>query len=761
MAEAHEIRIEYDDQASLGKAWRNYIKHGALVARVFPAPANGDRVRIVLHPMWEGRDAILTGSVVQASASTTVLQLDPLDAGARAALVGLGVHDAAPDLGMDAVGPDEPDAATVDEILVAQTRESDTMAHAEGDAPAPSSLVASPGDTVESAPEDAPLAGKSCAEIADEGPVLPPPDDSWAGFQSDGESTGWEVDGTMPSEPGLPVPLPDALGEPALRPICQGAVSWESMPAVPAEGQQGWDQQPQQGWDQQAQQGWDQQAQQGWDQQAQQGWDQQPQRGWDQRPQQDWDQQPGFDQPAVPQPVGAQSVGGEPMDVRQIAALSGPAGVDTESVLPAIVDHGDFGDKNWRDTLLGFFMRRVTGVVVIHAFRENRWCYLVEGRPVHFQVDHSHPGEYLSDALLKEGQVTGHQWTEAMKASKLTGLAPGEYLVRRGLLSRAQLQAALCRRAAAITRNLIGANFGNWTLHNWPEVKELFPWEGVDVLGLLLAAERGAMNRLTDDEITKETEPHLDRHVALVDERTALLPQLSLNDSERVLVTDLLPGGWTMKELMIYGGIREKLLLRFIWVLRAMGFIELRRDEGPLSKRNRAERILFVALRDIRRRGDFEALHCHWTAIEDEITDGYQRILKEFGRERFQAVLDPRLKELIDRIKTRADEALAAVKTLAGRTAVRKKIVGEAQLIMAADLMAKQADMEVYKTNFRVAKACYQRVLELAPRISETTEQRKHAKAQLAVPNIGGAGVAGVTELASVAAAIDSAVLEE
>jgi hypothetical protein len=787
LADAREIRIEYADQADLAKAWRNYIKHGALVARVYPAPNNGDRVRVVLHPMWEGPDAILAGSVVQASASTTVLQLDPLDAGARSALVALGIEDAAPDLEMEALGPEEPDAPTVDEALVAETRESDVMEAAqlggleperldvgpgetadsvgpepeqggigpgetaESVGPGPEQPGIGPGETVESLPREpdpawdpAPLAGKSWAEIADEGPAVGQPDESWAGAQPDGESVGWEVDETLLSNSGMPAAGPDVLAQPALRPIRQGAVSWESMPAVPAEGQQEWAQQQQQ-----QQVGWDQQ-QEGWDQQ--QGWEQQHQG---------WDQQSGYGHPAVTQPPPAPAAPGEPMDVRQIAALSGPAGTDTESILPAIADYGDFGDKNWRDTLLGFFMRGLTGVVVIHAFRENRWCYLVDGRPVHYQVDHSHPGEYLSDALLKDGVVSGRQWTQAMTAAKLTGLAPGEFLVRRGLLSRQQLQAALVSRAAAITRNLIGANYGKWTLHEWTDVRDLFPWEGVDVLGLLLTAERGAKGRLTDEEITKDTEPHLDRHVALVDERRELLPHLDLDGDERILVTDLLPGGWTMKEMMIYGGIREKALLRFIWVLRAMGFVELKRDEGPLSKRNRAERILYVALRDIGRRGDFEALHCHWTAIEDEITEGYQRILKEFGRERFEAVLDPRLKDLIDRIKSRADEALASVRTLAGRTEVRKKIVGEAQLIMAADLMIKQANMEVYKSNFGVARACYERVLELAPRMAETGEQRKHAKAQLANPQIGGARVPGAAAMARVAAAIDDAVREE
>lgn len=789
MGSEREIRIEYGDQQSLERAWRNYIKHGALVARAWPPPKEGDRVRVVLHPQWEGPDAILGGSVVQASSTTTVLQLDPLDAGARAALVANGIQDAAPDLDMEVGGPPAEEAPTVDEGLAAATRESETASGLVALQPEPEDRGWAPpaGDEPVGLPDDWPLA-EDAGPRAWREPVGgdPPPTGPEGGWhEGDVAPRSWEAGPSqaMPSAGVLDewapeadqslqisvdwlsdaAAMPDPGAAPALRPIRQASVSWERLQAVGPGDLDGWQgaEPARQDWGSPAaRQDWGapaaQQdrgspaAQQDWGSPAaQQGW-QDPSSGprgtlpegeADETWQQDPDVSAGF-------------------DVRQVSQCGGPATTGSEALLPAPTDRGDLGSKNWRDTLLGLFMARATGVVVIHAFREIRWAYMVDGRPVHYLVDHTHPGEYLSDALVRDGLVDGRQWCDAVRAGRLSGLLPGEILVRRGALQRSQLEAALVARAAAVTRNLIGANFGNWTLHPWPEVRELFPWEGVDVLGLLLKAERAAKARLTDEEITKETEPLLDRHIALVPERASLLGLLEVNATEGVLVKELLPGGWTMKELMVYGGMREKDLLRFVWVLRAMGFVELKKDEGPQSKRNRAERILYVALRDITRRGDFEALHCHWTAIEEEVMQGYQRILKEFGRERFQAVLDSRLEELIDRIKARADQAFASVSTLEGRTTVRKVLVGEAQLIMAADLMAKQADMEVYKANFKVARACFERVLELAPKIPETSEQRAQARAQIADPRIGGAGTLGADELAAVTQALDEIMLE-
>ena len=236
---------------------------------------------------------------------------------------------------------------------------------------------------------------------------------------------------------------------------------------------------------------------------------------------------------------------------------------------------------------------------------------------------------------------------------------------------------------------------------------------------------------LADDEVVRDTEPILSHHVTILDGRAPVLKELPFDDRQRALVTELLPGGWTTKELFVYSEMQEQELLRFLLVLRSLGTIELIESEGERSKRNRAERALYVGLRDVRRRGEFEALHCHWTAIDEEVERGYNRILQEFSRARFKEVYDDRIDELISRIEERALELFQQLKTKAGRDKVRKKLVGQSQLIMATDLMGKQGNMAVYKGRLDLARVCYLRVLELAVRGPECSEHTRNAKAQL------------------------------
>ncbi len=681
MGTRRTVRVVYDERSELDKAWRLYIKHGALVAQIHPAPATGDRLAVTLHPGWGGDDVHLSGTVAQASASTTVLQLEPLDLAARGALVLNGIADAAPAPAFEPAA-EEHDS---EDVEIAATVEMGAPT-----AQAPEPLVVPPP------PEPEPVAPEPQPIVAAPPPEPPPPEPE-------------PVVAPPPPEPepvAAPPPTPESAGRPVTyrssKPVRQRSgrarrpVSQSRIQAV--------------------------------------------------RP-------PTSGQHAKPPDMTGRP--GE-FDASEIAHLGGPVSIDTEAVLPPIARSGDLSEDSWRDVLLDLFVKKATGVVVIHAFRENRWCYLVNGSPVHYLVDHAHPGEYLADALMRAGVVSGKQWTEALTGSKISGVHPGEYLVLRGIATQAQINTALQERAAAITRNLLTANFGTWSYHPWPPIADLHSWPPVELLPLLLRVERANMARMTDEEITKETEPHLDLHVSLTAARRDLLPLLPLQPVERTLATDLLPGGWTMKEMLVHGGLREKDLLRFIWVLRTMGFVELRPDEGDKGKRNRAERTLFVALKDILRRSDFEAIHCHWTAVQSEVEHGHKRILEEFGKQRFAAVMDARLEELITKIHVRADEALQAIGTKAGRDEIRKRVVGESQLIMAAELMLKQADMELYKGNFGVAKVCYERVIELAPIIHETKEARSRAKEQLRSPELANAlDTMSHGRLMAVGAAID------
>jgi hypothetical protein len=399
-------------------------------------------------------------------------------------------------------------------------------------------------------------------------------------------------------------------------------------------------------------------------------------------------------------------------------------------------------------------MERLTGVVVVRGFREDRWLFLVEGRPVHFALEKTHPGESLGDILVGDGAVTKEEWKSASKGAG-SELAVAEALVERGLLSRSELWAALHQRAVAVTRSLVRANFGDWTFRPLVGIGRRLRWEPVDVLSVLLNAERRGVGGRTDEEIVRDTESVLSRHVTIIDGRVGVIAALPLVARERVVAEELLPGGWTIKELFLYAGLEEQELLRFLLVLKSLGTVEFLESEGESTKRNRAERALYVALREITRRGDFEAIHCHWTAIGEDVERGYQKVIKDFSRERFAAVLDDRIEELIGRVQFRAEELYERLKSKEGRDRVRKLTIGPSQLIMATDLMGKQGNMAAYKGRFDIARVCYLRVLELAVKGPECAEAVRAARAGLALNSIQNATSSAGPSIVDLTAAVD------
>ena len=450
--------------------------------------------------------------------------------------------------------------------------------------------------------------------------------------------------------------------------------------------------------------------------------------------------------PSRPPPRGSPEPGAHgdnTDDPRFLANLSGPAGLDTEVALPGVGRRGNLGESSWREALLNLFLERTTGVLVLHGFREIRWGYFVDGRPVHYAGDHPHAGEYLSDFLTGDGPLSERQWADALRMQKLCGLPAGEYLVRRGTLTQKQLEAGLIARAARITERLVAANFGDWTMHTLPDVRYVYPYEGVDVVPLLFRVERATADKLSDDKLVEEMTPFYDHHIIQVEARLHMLKGLDFREAEQTVVDDYLSGGWTIKDLLALRAMHERPLLRLLMVLRALGIIDLAHEEGSKAPRNRVERKLFVALRNITRWPNFEALHCHWTATQREVEIGYRDTLAEWDISRFEGVADTRIRELAAQIRSKADDLYAKLKTKAGRDELRRGRIDPSQFLMASDLLYKQADIEIFKNNLGVARVLFDRILELVPATPEGQEYRVKAKEGLRNPAVGGAKYPG------------------
>ncbi len=698
-----EIDVPISGPAALRQQWSGQIRHGLLFAQLDPAPQAGARIDIRLIARWAGVKVPLRGAVEQAQGHLSIIRLDELDAAAREAFVTLGLEEArnvhwkvatAPAPGPLAAPPGPPAGMFPPGFGSQPTAPS--LPSIQGVPPGPA-----PGAPFQSTHPAAPVQRPVSAAVSTSGvlPAAPPPPSPAAPAPSP----------FAPRPAAAPAPWttagPATLG---------GSPSLGSMPAVPPYA-----------------------------------------------PPPSMGSMPGvpsgYPMPtsgglrAVPAP-GVQTSGAMPAvppgrsdgpptggDIRAISGAAGPGRAGSESLLPAATEQGDLGSMSWRDVLLHFTTRGSTGVLVIHGFREVRWCYLLDGRPLHYRGDQPHPGEFLYDALAQEVGLSQEDWATAMRMQQVTGLPAGEYLVARGRLSREQLDGALTRRAARITKYLLGANFGRFTFHPLEELRTVFRHQPVDVLPLLMDAQRQNLAQLDDEGLIRKAEPLYAMHIRPIESRWNLVPQLPLSEFEMRLCTHVLPAGWPLKELVALREMEEKSLVRFLFALMGLGVIEAVKEEGATSRRNRAERKLYVALKDMKRRNEFEALHAHWSSIPVEIEAGHTSVLQEFGEEAYRDFLDDRIRGLLAEIRRRADECWARLSGTATRKVARLEIVGTDQLRMASDLLDKQGEMAIFKADFPLAKAIYTRVLELEPGGVEGIENVTRAKAALSDPRIDGA----------------------
>ncbi len=429
---------------------------------------------------------------------------------------------------------------------------------------------------------------------------------------------------------------------------------------------------------------------------------------------------------------------------RAIYAAPGPADLQSERLLPTATEHGDLARYPWRDALLHFLRTKATGVLAIDGFREIRWAYLIDGSPVHYRGNTPHAGEYLSDALLQAGHVRQDQWTEALRLQRLTGVMAGQILIAQGTITARQLDEALTKRAERITRNLLGANFGRFRFHPFEEIRLVLKNAPVSVLQLLWDAQMELLNAADDDALVLKAEKLYDLRVRVIEARQDLLRQLPMTSYESHVALELLPAAWTLKELVALNEIEERSLLRLVFALDAMGVVEFVQAEEESSKSRRAQRILYEGWKDLSRRDPFSALHSHWSSNLAEIEVGYAKLQKEFSRKRFGAAMDERVEMLLERIHKLGSDTYAALQSKPGRVEARKSIVGNDQLQMASDLLDKQGEMAMYKNDYPVAKALYEKVIELDPGSSEGAEYRSRARKNLALPALVNASSHGV-----------------
>ncbi len=135
-----ELRLQIRSPDALRQQWNRSLKHGALMGAIEPVPTVGATVRVTIVPGWGGPSVVIEGTVLQATAAASVVQLDGLSEEAAEALKVLGISEAVarPSAEESAPAAEEPVPAAEESALAAEepaSREVEVSAEENSEAP--------------------------------------------------------------------------------------------------------------------------------------------------------------------------------------------------------------------------------------------------------------------------------------------------------------------------------------------------------------------------------------------------------------------------------------------------------------------------------------------------------------------------------------------------------------------------------------------------------------------------------------------------
>ena len=414
---------------------------------------------------------------------------------------------------------------------------------------------------------------------------------------------------------------------------------------------------------------------------------------------------------AAPPPPGAAATAQQPVDPNKALPIPGKPGV---VVAAASTREGALGDVGMPDVFMDLLKEGATGVLVVDGYKERYWGFFVRGRPLRFTREPPTRAEALEFHFSKAALLDPKVFERAREQADLLGLPLDEALLKRGLLTREQIDGVLKSCATQVTERLMLVNFGNFRFFPMDDVADLVPGRPADVMNVLWERTRAKFRGRNEKQVKQLLEDCHKHHVLISEHGRALVPELTIRGREQIVVERYLRGGWQVSELVGRVEIPRRELLEVLFTLDALGLVDLSEREGANWRLARAERFL-VDREDYMHKNAFAFVESHWTCLEAELLHACDKVEEK--------LLDPVLDELEldevgairDAIRARLIEVRGVFADEEQRREYRGSLVEKAKCRMAAELFLRQGEMALFKGEGDLARECFERVMEIDP----------------------------------------------
>lgn len=375
--------------------------------------------------------------------------------------------------------------------------------------------------------------------------------------------------------------------------------------------------------------------------------------------------------------------------------------------------------KNERDlertTVLGLldFLAR-TGKTCVASLRlkeEKIILYFHEGSVAFVESSSNDEEHRLGRILIHHKKVSEGALRESLDRAKASGRPLGRTLMSMGHLKQNVLSSALREQM----RQKVDAAF-SWAVGNF-EVK---PWQEPPLKGdLVLTNGMGFVSRhirhrfdhVSGDELEDLLAENMSRRVMAVDDSDKLTQGMGLAQKELRFIELMLDGDRTISGAVTGSPLGRLASTRLVALSLALGVAKFTDGTGMRGGRAKPRRptdargdALKTALKDhlhlMKSQNHFELIGVHWSASHRTYAGAYEKAKAEFDANK------PPLKDAPLEVKTLArdalkliDEAYAVLASDEQRIRYRKKIFDATEREYSADMLVKQGEVLLLRSD--------------------------------------------------------------
>lgn len=171
---------------------------------------------------------------------------------------------------------------------------------------------------------------------------------------------------------------------------------------------------------------------------------------------------------------------------------------------------------------------------------------------------------------------------------------------------------------------------------------------------------------------------------------------------------------WRLRELFTVTNLSRNQTACVLWALDELHLIEYRGQEDLGRYLERISSRILAKVRTLPTASHFDVMEIHWICLQEDVEVAYDRLLEEFDASKYHD-LTPELKQAIERIRKKVEEANKFLKVKKNRKSYREEIIEADTILNSAELLAKKGEMAIMKADGREAVLCWSKAVELIP----------------------------------------------